>query len=402
LYYETEVGGQRYTLFASEVIHIKGLSYEPGLGLELVKYARNSWGLALAAEGFGSKFFANGAQAGGIVEIPIGMSQEAADRIGKGIQRKYTGKDNWFRTMVLRDGAKFHATTMDAQKSQLTELREHQVRETARYFNLPPGKLGLQDSVSYNSAEQAQIQYITGCLTHWFAAVRGELQMKLFSEIEKRSREYFIDFNTSKLIERDLKTTVEILEIERRNEIINAAEWRRKRDLPPRTDPQALEYTNTNIQSTESTAVEEPEESEEEDDAVSEEQNAIRTAAREVLADGLQRMNRRITAAVCKAAKNGQAFQALVDTNCGEHHATFRKTLSTAFEMVASVSDGDFVQVMAFCTDRYFSELNQMLSACLDKPASELEANAAKACEDMLPITVAIAREILPERTEEA
>lgn len=249
LYYVTEAGGKAHVLLKEQVLHVKGLSIENGLGCDLVAKARNCWGLALAAEGFGARFFKNGAQAGGIVELPVGMSEKAQANVVSGIEKKYTGKDNWFKTMVLRDGAKFHAMTIDAQKSQLTELREAQVRDTARFFNLPPGKLGLEDSVSYNSAEQAQIQYITGCLTHWFSAIRAEAQLKLLSESERRQRTHFIDFNTSKLIERDLLTTVNILAIERQNEIINAAEWRRKRDLPPREDDAAFEYINPNTKS---------------------------------------------------------------------------------------------------------------------------------------------------------
>ena len=375
LYYTTEVGGQTWQLHREEVIHVKGLSVETDKGCELVKYARNSWGLSLAAEGYGSKFFANGAQAGGIIELPIGMGKEAAENIVKGVQKKYTGKDNWFRTMILRDGAKFHATTIDAQKSQLTELREHQVRETARFFNLPPGKLGLEDSVSYNSAEQAQIQYITGCLTHWFSAVRGELQIKLFTAQERRSRRFFIEFNTSKLIERDLKTTVEILEIERRNEIINAAEWRRKVDLPPRTDPAALEYTNPNVKPAGSS---EPTEAEpEEDDDTDESDTAVTNAARGVMADAVNRMARRVSVAARKASKKGPEFEKYVEAR---NVQDFRLVVDSASVMASAAIGLPVETVRAVSETLFYDHLKSCLSPCLDGPASQLESNADAAC----------------------
>jgi HK97 family phage portal protein len=373
LYYVTEAGEKVVPLLKEQVIHVKGLSIESGIGCELVEKARNSWGLALAAEGYGARFFKNGAQAGGIVELPVGMSETAQKNVVAGIEKKYTGKDNWFKTMVLRDGAKFHAMTIDAQKSQLTELREAQVRETARFFNLPPGKLGLEDSVSYNSAEQSQIQYITGCLTHWFSAIRAEFQLKLLSEPERRKRTHFIDFNTSKLIERDLLTTVNILAIERQNEIINAAEWRRKRDLPPRDDEAAFEYVNPN---TKSNAPAEPAESEE----PTEDFNAMEEPVKALLRDAVNRMARRVGAAARKSAKNGLQFEEFINTKAAEQHKGFDESILPVASVVAVLVGGDACGVCGELHMRFFTALVEELSPALDSPANQLEQNVQAAC----------------------
>lgn len=249
LFYVTEVDAQLVPIPAHRIIHVKGLSIENGKGLDLVTLARNSIGLAIAAEGFASRFFSNGAQAGGVLEIPMGFSAKAKDNIEDSFRKKYTGKDNWFKTIVLRDGAKFHQTMVNSQQSQQHELREDQVREIARFFNLPPFKLGLSDSVSYNSAEQSQLVYITGCLRHWFSAVQGEVDIKLLSERELRDRTHYFEHNFTKLIEVDAKSLAEVLEIERRNEIINANEWRKKINLPKRKDPGGEDYINPNTKS---------------------------------------------------------------------------------------------------------------------------------------------------------
>lgn len=375
LYYKTEVGGKMTPLKRDDVIHVKGLSVENGVGYDLVCAARDSWGLALAAEGFGSKFFANGAQAGGVLEVPPGTTPDVADKLAAGMQKKYTGKDNWFRVMVLRDGAKFHETTINAQESQLTELREHQVRDTARFFNLPPSKLGLSDSVSYNSSEQSQIQYITGCLTHWFAAIRGEVQGKLLTETERKARSHFVEFNTSKLIERDLKTQVDILAIERQNEIINAAEWRRKRDLPPRTDPAANEYVNPNTKSA-------PPASAPKTPAEPPAKNRISNAIRMVCEDAINRITRRVTAHVRSAAKNPGKLVAWIDSKGHEHRDVFHQLAMPAATLVAEATGDQGDDICYSWGGRFFASIVPQLEAAINPPhlASDLEQNVESVC----------------------
>lgn len=248
LFYLTEVEGRLEPLFREEVLHVKGPSLECGVGYDLVSAARNSLGLALAAESFGSKYFAQGTHGGGTLELPLHYTEKAAKNLEASFARTYAGRENAFKIIVLRDGAKFSAVTVDAQKAQMHELREDQVRDVARFFNIPPFKLGLADSVSYNSAEMGQLVYLTGCLNHWRLAVSSECGMKLLTEIERKKTHYF-EHNASNLIELDTKTLNEVLEVQRRNEVINANDWRRKINLPRRRDPGGEEYLNPNTRS---------------------------------------------------------------------------------------------------------------------------------------------------------
>lgn len=382
LFYVTEVDGRPEPLAKEQVFHLRGLSLDLDKGYELFCAARDSWGLSLAAQGYGSKFFANGAQAGGLIEIPPTMTDLAADKLAEGLKKKHTGKDNWFKMMVLRDGAKFHNTTIDAEKSQLTELRDAQVAETARFLNMAPHKLGLKDSVSYNSAEQAQIQYITGCLTHWFAAIRGEAQIKFLTDKQQRSGSHFIDFNISKLIERDVKTTVEILEIERRNEIINAAEWRRKRNLPPRTDPAALEYMNPNTKSNPEPPTDEEPEDEPQSSNRQPPKNAMSAAVRGVCEDAIKRITRRVTSHARNAAKHPDKLIAWLDSKGHEHRDIFHEIVLPAATLAAEVTQSQGDDVCYAWGGKFFSGIVSLLDTVTKPPYSstDLEANVNEQC----------------------
>jgi len=384
LFYVTEVDGKLQPLFPWEVFHLKGLSLENGVGLNLVEKARNAVGLAIAAEGYGSKFFANGCQAGGVLEVPPAMTKKAADSLEEGWKHRYTGRDNWFKTVILREGAKFHAVTIDAEKSQLKELREEQVREVARFFNLPPFKLGLQDSVSYNSTEQAQLIYLASCLAVWLAGIQGEAHVKLLTDQQRKSRSHYLDHNRSVILEIDVKTLNEVLAIQRTNEVISPNEWRRKINLRPRTDGGGDDYGNPNTKSGGGDAGQagggqkEPEEPDEEDDETAE---ALAKLVRGAAARAARRVAHDVQAMARKPAK----LLAWLDSAGQDHRGVFRDYLTDAVGMVAVLTGRDPGPLLVAAEGRFFEHVLAELRPLTEPPhkAADLDTSVKAACRDL-------------------
>jgi HK97 family phage portal protein len=341
LFYVTEVDGQMVPLFKEEVLHVKGLSMDPGIGIDLLTMSRNAIGLALAAEGYGSRFFANGCSIGGVLEIPPHLTEKAAKNLEEGFRRKHTSKDNWFKTAILRDGAKFTATMLDAQKSQMGELREAQVREIARFLNLPPFKLGITDGSSqYKSPEQAQITYLTGCLNHWRMAVASECAMKLLTEPQRLGRTHFFRHNVHALIEMDAQTQATVLQIERQNEIISANEWRRAIGMPRRKDAEGDSYHNPNTKAAGPAAAppaSKPDEGK--NPAKGKPNEKAQAAVRELFVQTVNRVARRVCADVRIAAKKSAKFLALVDGDTGDFHKAFDEAITPVIDVLDSLSD---------------------------------------------------------------
>jgi len=377
LYYVTEVGGELVTLFPEEVLHVKGVSTENGAGLDLVALMRNAIGLALSAEGLASQFFANGGIAGGILEVPASMGAGARKKLEEGFQKK-TGRGNWFKTVLLREGAKWHQTTIDAQKSQQHELREDQVRDAARFFNLPGFKLGLQDSVSYNSAEMAQLIYLVSCLRPWLMAIIGECNLKLLTEAELVGDTHYFEHNLSNLLEIDVKTTNDILEIQRRNEIINANEWRRKINLPGRSDPAAEEYVNPNTRSREAPG----QAAGAGGSAGGRSSGGARDqAARRLLGETLSRLTRRVTFDARNQAKKPAKFLAWLDA--GDGLAAHLKIFEAAVRPVLDVIDTRAnLAPMLGC--HFIDMLKDRLTPLIEPPHSQqqLADNVDRACQE--------------------
>ncbi len=344
LIYATEVTdfAQPKALMPWQVLHLRGLAIDREVGLDLTEYARNSWGLALAQQKFTSRFFKNGARTGGILELPAAMTKGAKDTVEEGFRKTYETDDGPFRTVILRDNAKFHSAQVAPRDAQLVEGNEAQTRQVARWFRLPPSKLGIKDTVSYNSLEQENQAYLISCLGPHLDSITAECGSKLLTEPERRETHYFAH-NASKLIETDQKTLNEVLEIQRRNEVISADEWRRKINLNKRPDGKGGEYANPNVKPAgastgdatqadgngSSDAADQPSKpSKSSKPAKPAKQSDAAAAARaELLTETINRMARRVTAHARTAAKKPTAFAQWIDSEAHEHRGIFAEAL---------------------------------------------------------------------------
>lgn len=378
LFYVTEVNGELVPLLPSEVLHVKGLSVEPSLGYDLMVAARNCFGLALAAKGFASKFFAHGAQTGGWLEIPTSFTEQAKRNLEEKFEQKYAGKHNWFKVAVLRDGAKFHSTTINPQQSQMVEMSEEEVREVARFFNLPPFKLGLTDSQSYNSCEQSQQVYLTGCLRHWLKAISTEAESKLLDEDQRRERTHSMEHDTSGLLEVDTQTMATVLSTLRASEFINANEGRRRLKMNPRTDPGGTDYRNPNTKSGAPGAEQAPPEKGGKTPPPQKPDEGLEDSARKVLIRDLERMARRVKSHA--EGMNSMRFQQWLETHAHDQRQAFDQIAGDSLEMWARVRNLDPQAFRSLAHGKFFAVLIDELSPLIDGPANELPDRLTEKC----------------------
>lgn len=341
LYYTVKIDGKEEILYRWEVFHLKGLAFEQHRALSLLPLMRNELGLALGAKLYLSKFFERGGHHGGILTVPSGMPDQARENLEQGVQKRADPK-HWFKTLILRDGAEWKSSTVDPRQADMSKLTEDEARAVCHFFNVPPYKIGLRNSESYNSAEQAAKNYITGSLLHTCTRIQGECKIKLTSERVRRAGSHEFRHNFSKLLEPDVKTLNEVLEIQRRNEIINADEWRRKIRLPARSDARSKEYYNPNTKSdktgdhTDSTA-----DATDGDMSASGSRGTVNAEAfDDLLREAFQRACRRIFAAVRNKAKRPKDLIPWVDSFGAEHREIIPEELSASFSVVYGSSGG--------------------------------------------------------------
>jgi HK97 family phage portal protein len=105
------------------------------VGLSPLSYARNSIGIALAADNRVSKIYSNGAKPSGILTI----DKTLTDTQRKQIRESFAGleKGNDDRLFVLEAGMDYSQVSMTPQDIELLDSRRFQIEDHGRFFGVP-------------------------------------------------------------------------------------------------------------------------------------------------------------------------------------------------------------------------------------------------------------------------
>lgn len=284
-----------------DVLHVEGLCLNGLVGQDMVRQAREDIAQALAARKFTSKFFSNGAHIGGVLHVPPGTTKTAKDKVERGIRDKHS-MDNAFRTMVLRDGFKWFATMAKPQEAQLAELDEAQARNAARRFMVAPSRIGIKESISYNSLEAEKRDYHDTALSYWLVATKSECNTKILSDDDRRKRRRFVDYNVNALLWSDASTVATILYQGVDRGVVDPNEIRRIWNWPALPAAGRRRYRRT---------------------------ARLRAAAAENLAAALRRARRRLAVRAIRAARNPRTFTDWLD-RMDEERAGCQKIVQAA------------------------------------------------------------------------
>lgn len=235
-----KVDGGETVLNASDVIHIHGLGFDGISGYDIIQLCRQAIGLALAAEQFGASYFGNGTMFGGWLETEDDLDEDQKEEIRKALEKYHKAADHAWKILVTGSGHKFHQFASKPSDSQMDELRNKQVEEVARFFNMPLHKLKSLERATNNNIEQQDLEYYKGCLLTWITLWEEELNRKLIPALE--SRQQYIKHNANAFLRGDIKSRYEALGIARDKGIINANEWRELEDMNPQEGGQGQLY----------------------------------------------------------------------------------------------------------------------------------------------------------------
>jgi len=225
-----------------EILHIAGPGFDGLRGYSIVSLARDSIGLALAAERFGGRLFANDARPGAVLEHPgpHAMSDVAYDRLKQSWNERHQGVDNAHKVAILEEGIKIHEVGFPPEDIQFLQTREHQVREMCRWFRMQPHKVGDLKDATFSNIEQQAIEHVTDTIRPWCVRWEQAILLKLFGP-EERKR-LFAEHIMEGLLRGDFKSQAEGLHIMLQDGVINADEWREKLNMNPQSDGQGKVY----------------------------------------------------------------------------------------------------------------------------------------------------------------
>jgi HK97 family phage portal protein len=191
LVYDITVDGVVVRLPRERVLHVPGLGFDGFVGYSVISLARQSIGLGMAMETFGSKYFGAGTHPGVVVSHPGKLSEAGSKNLRDSLATTYSGLGNSHRLMLLEEGMSLEKLGIPPNDSQFLESRQFQVPEIARWFNVPPHKLKDLTKSSFSNIESEQTSFVTDSLLPWGIRLEQNYNMQLLTPSERAQGLYF-------------------------------------------------------------------------------------------------------------------------------------------------------------------------------------------------------------------
>ena len=235
LYYEYQLSsddaqtmkGSTVILQPKDVLHIPGLGFDGLVGYSPIAMAKNAIGLAIAAEEYGSKFYANGAAPSGVLEHP-GVLKDPG-KVRESWNATFGGSSNANKVAVLEEGMKYTPISISPNEAQFLETRKFQINEIARIFRVPPHMVGDLEKSSFSNIEQQSLEFVKYTLDPWVSRWEQNMMRSLLTSEEKST--YFIKFNVDGLLRGDYQSRMNGYAIGRQNGWMSANDIRELENL---------------------------------------------------------------------------------------------------------------------------------------------------------------------------
>ena len=235
LYYEYTIStddphtlkGSTVRIEPRDVLHVPGLGFDGLVGYSPIAMAKNAIGLAIAAEEYGSKFYANGAAPSGVLEHPGTLKDPA--KVRDSWSETFGGSANSHKIAVLEEGMKYTPISINPNEAQFLETRKFQINEIARIFRVPPHMVGDLEKSSFSNIEQQSLEFVKYTLDPWVSRWEQSMIRSLLSKEEKST--YFIKFNVDGLLRGDYESRMNGYAIGRQNGWMSANDIRELENL---------------------------------------------------------------------------------------------------------------------------------------------------------------------------
>jgi HK97 family phage portal protein len=234
----TRSKGGRVIYQQREILHFMGDSDDGLIGLNPIQLYRETIGDGIGIRQHGSSYYRNGAQAGSILELPGSSDQESKAALRADFEAMHRGSENAHRVAILDKGITYKPMTVSMHDAQYIESKKLSRTEIAAIFGVPPHMIAALENATFSNIEHQQLQYVIDSLMWWLVMIEKTIECDLLGA----DPSYEVKFNVSALLRGDVKSRAESLQIQRRNGVINANEWRKLEDMNPREDEGGEEY----------------------------------------------------------------------------------------------------------------------------------------------------------------
>lgn len=228
--YKTIIDNETRWFDSTQIAHFKGPSFDGLVGMSTVQMMKETLGLGIAANEYGSRFFSQGTHLGGVLETANKLSDEAYERLKKSIATD-GGLLNSHKIKILEEGLSFKKLGLPPGDSQFLETRKFQTGEIARFFRIPPHKIGDLDKTSYNSIESQGIEFLTDTIAPYLTMIEQEVNYKVFRYDE--AGKYYAEHDVNAILRGDTKGRYDAYAVGRQWGWLSANDVRKLENMTP-------------------------------------------------------------------------------------------------------------------------------------------------------------------------
>ena len=241
VYHTTLPDGSTRVIQASEVLHVRTLSGDGLRGYSPIAQVRESVGLALATEQFGSRFFGQGALPGFVFKHPGLMGDDAKKDLTTSWREQHEGFTRSHAIAVLEEGMGIEKIGIPPEDAQFLETRQFQDRQIAKLYRIPLHMLADMDKGSgFSSVEQLGLEFVVFSMMPWLVRFEQEANRTLLTPAE-RGR-FFVKHNVAGLLRGDLKSRYMAYAVGRQWGWLSADDIRELEDMNPLPNGQGNIY----------------------------------------------------------------------------------------------------------------------------------------------------------------
>lgn len=181
VYKVRDTTGKEVSLPMRQMFHLRGPTKDGIVGRSVISLARESWGLGIAAEQFAGGFFGNGAIPSLVVlqsETAPTLSKEGTENLLESFERRHKGAKGAGKPAFLEPGYSIETIGIPQKDAQFLETRQHSITDVARWFRVPPHKIGDMSRATFSNIESQELSAVNDAIMPWCVRLEQEAFVK--------------------------------------------------------------------------------------------------------------------------------------------------------------------------------------------------------------------------------
>lgn len=240
LRYKYMPGGQytneaKFDYSMDQIYHYKTRSLDGITGMSVIEYARNSLGIARAAEEATADVWRNGMRSSGFLMYDRVMKDKQRDEVQASLDKFKRGGKDAASLMVLEAGMTYQSLSINPDDAQLLMSRQYSVEDVCRWYGVPPilvGHASAGVTAWGTGLEQIMLGFLALTLRPKIRALEESVPLQLVQPAQQST--LYLTVDTDDLLGADSAARSALYSAAGQNGWMTRNEIRAKEDLPPK------------------------------------------------------------------------------------------------------------------------------------------------------------------------